>query len=165
MTVHYIFLGLGQTSTLRKKRCFREARKKIKVERTLEMTITTNDIKIKIKLLNSESLLAQATVILFDIWEEKGWKVLTSKNLHPVFQDFLWIQCPCFKTGVVWKEMVFINDSYLYNKVQEKIYDAYCRVRTEKKVLGAPDRTEEQNGTEKAEITDKDYEEIEKAIK
>lgn len=95
--------------------------------------ITIADIKIKIKLLNSKTILAQATVILFDVWEEHGWKVLRSNRIHPIFQEKIWIQAPSFqskKNHDDWKEMVFINDRKLWEQVLEKIYDAYHMAQT-----------------------------------
>lgn len=92
----------------------------------MNMSITINDIKVKVKLLKSEKILAQATVTLFDVWEEHGWKILRSDRIHPDFQEKIWIQAPSFNTFGSWKEIVFIDDRRLYNQVQEKIYDAYC---------------------------------------
>lgn len=89
------------------------------------MTITINDITIKIKLLKSETILAQATVTLFDVWKEHGWKVLKSDRPHPKFQDYLWFQSPSYRLGSSWQEMVFIDDLKLYEAVIEKIYNAY----------------------------------------
>jgi len=87
--------------------------------------ITRSDIKVKIKLLNSETLYAQAEVILFDYWHEKGWKVLKSSRSHYQFGENVWIQAPCFKVGSQWKEIVFIENRDVYELVQEVIYDAY----------------------------------------
>ncbi len=89
------------------------------------MTITINDITVKIKLLKSKTMLAQATVILFDVWKEHGWKVLKSDRPHPKFQDYLWFQAPSYRLGSSWYEIVFIDDPELYEAVIEKIYDAY----------------------------------------
>jgi DNA-binding cell septation regulator SpoVG len=94
--------------------------------------ISRNDIKIKIKLLNSENLLAQATVILFGSWEEHGWKILKSNRVHPTFQEEIWIQSPSYKSFGEWKDIVFIDDRELYELVQEKIYDAYHMARSKK---------------------------------
>lgn len=99
------------------------------------MNIDIKDIKIKIKLLNSKTIFAQATVILFDIWEEHGWKILKSNRLHDDFQEYIWIQAPSYKAYGAWKEIVFINNKWLYNKVQEKIYDAYHKTKTKKEAM------------------------------
>lgn len=89
------------------------------------MTITINDITVKIKLLKSETILAQATVILFDVWKEHGWKVLKSDRPHPKFQDYIWFQAPSYQLGGRWYEIVFIDNLELYEAVIEKIYNAY----------------------------------------
>lgn len=91
----------------------------------MNMNITPQDIKIKIKLLNSTTILAQATVILFDCWEEHGWKILKSNRIDPISQEEIWIQAPSYRLGNGWKEIVFINDRELYDTVLSKIYDAY----------------------------------------
>jgi len=90
------------------------------------MNIDPQDISVKIKILkDTGKTLAQASVTLFGIWTEKGWRIMTSDHLHPILGDYIWIQSPCFRTGNVWKEMVFIDDRKTYEKLQEKIYDAY----------------------------------------
>jgi len=92
--------------------------------------ITIDDITIKIRMLNRPWLLAQATVIFFDILETKGWKVLRSTKTHPRFQEEIWIQAPSFSKGVingkeVWDEIIWVNDKNLYNQIEEKIYNAF----------------------------------------
>lgn len=120
------------------------------------MTIHKDDIKIKIKLLESKSLLAQATVIIFDVWEEHGWKVLKSDRIHPEFQEELWIQAPSYKVGGQWKELVFINDKDLFETVQERIYDAYRMALNKKEGMESVKQVEGNN-----EITEADYRNIE----
>jgi hypothetical protein len=83
-------------------------------------------------------MLAQATVILFGVWKEHGWKVLKSDRQHPKYQDFLWFQAPSYRLGSNWHEIVFIDDLGLYEAVIEKIYDAYCLARSKQ-----PDRDKE----------------------
>ena len=111
------------------------------------MTITINDITVKIKLLKSETILAQATVILFGIWKEHGWKILKSDRLHTQFQDYIWIQAPSYKFIGKWNEIVFIDNSKLFEQVTEKIYDAYHLARSKDPNRGAeePAPTEEIN--------------------
>lgn len=95
------------------------------------MNIGIQDIKVKIKILSSSSkTLAQASVTLFDCWTEHGWRIMTSEHLHPKFQESIWIQSPCYRAGVTWKEMVFIDDKNLYELVQTKIYDSYSVERS-----------------------------------
>jgi hypothetical protein len=94
--------------------------------------IDINDISIQIKLLDTGNLLARATVILFGIWEEHGWRVMRSKKMHPQFGEEIWIQSPSFKTSVKWQELVFINNRKLWEQVQEKIYDAYFMARNKR---------------------------------
>lgn len=105
------------------------------------MTITINDITVKIKLLKSETILAQATVILFDVWKEHGWKVLKSDRIHSQFQDYIWIQAPSYKFLGKWNEIVFIDDSRLFEQVMEKIYDAYCLARSKNPNQGTENET------------------------
>lgn len=105
------------------------------------MTITIDDITVKIKLLKSETILAQATVILFDIWKEHGWKVLKSDRLHSKFQEYIWFQAPSYKFIGKWNEIVFIDDSKLFDEVIGKIYDAYCLARSKNPNQGKDDET------------------------
>jgi len=94
------------------------------------MNIPPQEIKIKIKLLDSPTILAQATVILFDCWEEHGWKILKSSKIHPDFQEEIWIQAPSYHIGGGWREIIFITDRDLYEAVLSKIYDAYHMAKT-----------------------------------
>ncbi|MCL5432345.1 MAG: hypothetical protein M1484_04645 [Patescibacteria group bacterium] len=105
------------------------------------MTITIDNITVKIKLLKSETILAQATVILFDIWKEHGWKVLKSDRLHSKFQEYIWFQAPSYKFIGKWNEIVFIDDSKLFDEVIGKIYDAYCLARSKNPNQGKDDET------------------------
>ena len=94
--------------------------------------ICIQDITIQLKLLNTGNLLARATIILFGVWEEHGWKVMKSKKMHPQFGDDIWIQSPSYPSTGKWQEIVFINDRKLWEQVQEKIYDAYFMARNKK---------------------------------
>jgi DNA-binding cell septation regulator SpoVG len=90
------------------------------------MKIDPQDIKVKIKLLkDSGNILAQASITLFDCWTEHGWRIMKSKHLNSLFEEYIWIQSPSFKVGTVWKEIIFIDDLKLYDKLQEKIHDSY----------------------------------------
>jgi len=100
------------------------------------MNIDPNDIEIKIKLLKSEATLAQATVILCGQWVEKGWRISKSKNEHPTFHDYIWIQPPCFHSSGKWQEMVFIDNRQLYDEVHTKIFDAYLREKNKENIVG-----------------------------
>lgn len=91
----------------------------------MNRVIEAHDIKVKVKLLSSPTVIAQATVVIFDFWEEHAWKVLKSNKLHDKFQDYVWIQPPCFFSHGKWKELVFIDNLEVYNLVQMKVYNAY----------------------------------------
>lgn len=105
--------------------------------------ILTN-IKVKIRLLNSETLLAQATVIFDDLIETHGWKILRSIHMHPKFQENIWIQAPSYKPGGTWKEIVYITDRKLHEEIQDKIYDAYHMAKTKKLGLEGVRQMEEE---------------------
>lgn len=99
-------------------------------------SIHPNDIKVQIRLLNSDTLLAQATVIFFEVLETHGWKVLKSNRMHPNFGEEIWIQAPSYKRQkngkTDWKEIIYITDKKQYEQVLEKIYDSYHMARTKK---------------------------------
>jgi len=94
--------------------------------------ICIQDITIQLKLLNTGNLLARATVVLFGVGEEHGWKVMKSNRMHPQFGDDVWIQSPCYHASGKWEEMVYISDKKLWEQVHEKIYDAYFMARNKK---------------------------------
>ena len=100
------------------------------------MNIDIQDIDVKIKLLKSDTTFAQATVILFGIWEEKGWRVSKSKIEHPVFHDYIWVQPPCYSTGFgKWQDIVYINNHQLYQEVHTKILDSYYREKNKENIV------------------------------
>lgn len=104
------------------------------------MNIDTQDIKVKIKILSGGSVdLAQANVTFFDCITIKGWRIKSSKFLNPVLQEYLWIQGPSYKVGSSWMESTFIEPKEQYQKVHERIYDAY---RIAKYKEPQPDQTE-----------------------
>ena len=94
--------------------------------------LSRDDIRIQVKIINSKNLLARATVILFGIWEEHGWRVMKSTKMHPQFGEEIWIQAPSYKTIKGRKEIVFINDRKTYDMVMEMIFDAYHMARSKK---------------------------------
>lgn len=119
--------------------------------------LSRDDIRISIKLLNSQTILAQATVVLLGFWEEHGWKVLKSNEAHKKFGDCLWIQAPSYqiknKEGKrEWKEIVYVNDRRTYELVEEMIYDAYCLARSKKEGLEAVDNKESSKEKESLEV-------------
>lgn len=91
----------------------------------MNMTININDIEIKIKLLNYDTIFAQATLIICRDIEIKGWKVLKSNRPHKYLNAYVWIQAPSIKAGSSWKETVFINNESLYREVEMKVYEKY----------------------------------------
>lgn len=91
--------------------------------------IRTN-IKVKIHLLNSGNLLAQATVIFDDLIEIHGWRILPSRYTHPEFQESLWIQAPSYKFRDKWREIAYITDRSFNDEIQRQIYDAYHMAKT-----------------------------------
>jgi len=119
----------------------------------MNMTININDIEVKIKLLKSDMILAQVTIILFGIWEEKGWKVLKSNRPHKYFNDYFWIQAPSYRSGSVWKDIVFVNDEPLYRDIENKVYKTYIK---EKEKLESLD-----NDSSKYEFTEEDEKKLE----
>ena len=94
--------------------------------------LSRNDIKVTIKLLDSENTFARATVILFDYLEIHGWRVMKSSRMHPRFQENIWIQGPSYKTVAGWKEIVFITDRNSWELVHEMIYDTFHMARSKK---------------------------------
>lgn len=102
----------------------------------MKTNIDPNDIEIKIKLLKTGSTLAQAQIILFDEWIEKGWRVIKSNNEHPTFHDYVWIQAPCYKSREKYQEMVYIDNRRLYEEVHAKIFDAYLREKNRENIIG-----------------------------
>jgi len=98
------------------------------------MNIDISDIEPKIKLLKSETTLAQVTLKLFDGWVEKAWRISKSKNEHPVFHDYVWVQPPSILIAGKWQETVFIEDRRLYQDVQTKILDYYYRQKEKENV-------------------------------
>ncbi len=114
------------------------------------MNIDIKDIKVKIKLLSSDKILAQATLILFDVWEEHSWKVLKSNQPHKIFGEYIWIQAPSYKNGMIWKEIIFINDEPLYREVERLIFEAYQRTKNKDEALSGINE----------KLTDDDYKKI-----
>lgn len=96
------------------------------------MAIDINNIIVKIRLQSSERLLAQVEVIFFNVVETKGWRIMTSKVLHPRFQEPIWIQPPSFRAKSSWHLTVYINDRRLYEFIEEKIYDEFHKTRLAK---------------------------------
>lgn len=88
-----------------------------------------DDVSVKVKIVGSDKLLAQAQVIFGDLIETKGWRIMPSHVAHPKFQEKLWIQPPVYKAGFKWHPLVFVTDELLYGQIEEKIYNTYQSVR------------------------------------
>lgn len=105
--------------------------------------INRDDIKIKIKLLNSTDLLASATVIFLGVCETNGWRISKSSIRHPRFQEDIWIQPPCCKTARGWKKIVYINHKKTWEQVEEMIFDAYSMVRSQQDNIEASENSKD----------------------
>ena len=122
--------------------------------------ICVQDITIQLKLLNTGNLLARATVILFGVWEEHGWKVMKSNRMHPQFGDEVWIQSPCYHASSKWEEMVYIGDKKLWEQVHEKIYDAYFMAKSKKLGQEAVDEVGKEKSDKPSESQNSKEEEV-----
>lgn len=126
--------------------------------------ISRNDIEVKVQIINSGNLVARATVILFDVWEEHGWRIMKSIKTHPTFGEEIWIQAPCFKTTnkkgeKVWKEITYISNKPTWELVHEMIYDAYHMARSKKEGLDGVE-SKENSENEKSQIVQNQSEEV-----
>lgn len=110
--------------------------------------INIEDISIKIILKNSKTMLAQAEVIFFELLETKGWRIMESNKTHPKFQEYIWIQPPCYKTNNSYKPLLFINNKLLYEELEEKIYNAYSLKKIHEKPDGSESTIEEMTTNE-----------------
>jgi DNA-binding cell septation regulator SpoVG len=84
--------------------------------------------KVKINplsVLGNTNLLAQATVIIDEVIEIHGWRVMKSKHLNDGGGNQLWIQEPSAKTNQGWKPIVYINDKGFYEHIKFEIEIAY----------------------------------------
>jgi len=98
--------------------------------------INSNDISVKLVLVDQPTILARATVIFLDCVETHGWRVMPSRQMNHLFNEEIWIQAPSVPKGnKEWKEIVYINDKNAYVTIQQKIYDAYFIARQKDKDL------------------------------
>jgi len=109
--------------------------------------LSRDDIKVKTVIVNSGSLVARATVTLFDVWEEHGWRIMKSTKAHPTFGESIWIYPPAYQTTdskgkKVWKDIVYVSDRSTWELVHEMIYDAYCMNRSRKEGLAGVESQE-----------------------
>jgi hypothetical protein len=76
-------------------------------------------------------MLARVSVILFDCFETHGWRIMPSKILHPLFNEYLWIQGPAIqdKRTKEWKDIVYISDKNTYEMIISKIFDSFFMAR------------------------------------
>lgn len=119
--------------------------------------LNRDDIEVKVKILNADNLIARVTVIFFSCVETHGWRIMKSTKTHPIFQENIWIQPPCFKapkTKSGWKEIVYINHKNTFEFIQSMIYDAYHMLRSKEEELESI-KTEE-NNREKNDLEVKD---------
>ena len=93
--------------------------------------LNAEDITVTVLLsTNTSNCLARATVVFYGIIETHGWRIMTSKMMHKVFHEEIWIQAPSFKghdsSGLPrWKETVFIDDKESWELVHQMIYEAF----------------------------------------
>lgn len=93
--------------------------------------IDISDIEIQIKLPKKHgNVLAQATLVLFEVIEIHGFTVSKSQVLHKKFQEQIWVQPPKIRYGVFWKTISYCRDENLWQQIEEKIYDKYCLLRS-----------------------------------
>ena len=107
------------------------------------MSITIDDIEIKLKIGNSKGLLARATVIICECIEIHGWRICESKHIHKKFQEYIWIQPPSYRATTGWKPMAYINNRKLYDAIEEKMYNSYHQKRQSQQVNDADTGTKD----------------------
>ena len=93
--------------------------------------LTVNDIEVRVKLLQKPKILAQAELVILNQIEIKGWRISPSQHIHEKFQENIWIQPPSYRAGYKYKPIAYISDKNLYSQIEEKIYDAYHKKRSE----------------------------------
>lgn len=97
-----------------------------------------DDVSVKVKIITrSSQLLAQAEVN-FGVVETKGWRISKSREVHPRFQEQVWIQPPSYPVAGKYHNTVYIGDKDLFRQVEDKIYDSYVRAKS-----NTPPETEE----------------------
>lgn len=87
--------------------------------------LSTYAIDANVKLSAVEGLLATASVIIDGKIEIHGWRICPSTHFNENLQEKIWIQPPSTRAGSSWRNTVFISDKALYNKIEERIYDAF----------------------------------------
>ncbi|MBN2100989.1 hypothetical protein JW710_03815 [Candidatus Dojkabacteria bacterium] len=105
-----------------------------------------DDIDVKIWINSKGFMLAQASVTYFGLVQVHGYRVMQSKHEEDIFVDPPRIPVTC-------KPSVYITNPVIWKDVVEKIKMSYWQVVDQNKA-------NDQKQTD--ELTDKDYEEIEK---
>jgi DNA-binding cell septation regulator SpoVG len=90
-----------------------------------------NNIKVNIKLSDSDKYLARATVIIDDLLEIHGWRISQSEHFDQRFQESIWIQPPAYRSGFgKWRPIVFFDNKKVYENIETEIYDQYHLAKT-----------------------------------
>lgn len=118
--------------------------------------IHRDNIEIRIKLGDTKSYLARATVIFFGCIETHGWRVMESTKMHPQFGEHIWIQAPSIKAGPKWKEIVYISDRKAWELVHEMIFDAFHMARSKKEGVEGTEAVSNEKTSQSEEEVDLD---------
>lgn len=93
------------------------------------MKILLEDIDILVRPIKKPSrVLATASLIVCSCIEIHGYTISKSNEIHPRFQEKIWIQPP--KSGPpYWKKIAYISDKELWSKVEEQIYNEFLALK------------------------------------
>lgn len=95
----------------------------------MQLSISIDDIEVFLKPIKTGNDLASVNIIIGELFSIRGFRISKSQNIHPRFQEAIWIQPPKYFYGGFYHIMFFVNDKNLYSELEEKIYNTFNQMK------------------------------------
>jgi sRNA-binding carbon storage regulator CsrA len=99
------------------------------MKNTMKLSLTIDNIEVFLKPIKTGNDLASVSIIIGEEITIHGFRISKSQQIHPKFQEKIWIQPPKYRLGPFYKLLVFIHRKELYSELEEKIYDKFNQMK------------------------------------
>lgn len=95
----------------------------------MKLLLSIDQIEVFLKPIKTGYDLASVSIIIGEVITIHGFRISKSQQIHPRFQEKIWIQPPKYRIGPYYKLLMYIDDNKLYSDLEEKIYNKFNQMK------------------------------------